>query len=110
MAKAPEPVKRAWLDVPGDAAEAVEVSDEALALARSYVDAGVLSPTCLSDAIHVATATIADADVIVSWNLRHIVNYRRIQVFNAENMRQGYPTIDIRSPLELTSVPEDEDI
>jgi hypothetical protein len=44
----------------------------------AYVAGGVLGKTSRSDAIHVATATVAEADLIVSWNFKHIVNYNRI--------------------------------
>ena len=48
-----------------------------------------------------ALATIAKADMIVSWNFRHIVHYDKIRGFNAVNLREGYLPIDIRSPLEV---------
>lgn len=50
---------------------------------------------------HVAAATIAKADLIVSWNFKHIVNYGRIKKFNGVNQIEGYGQIDIRSPLEV---------
>jgi hypothetical protein len=50
---------------------------------------------------HCALATIHKADVLVSWNFKHIVNVIRIRGYNAVNMKLGYPTIDIRSPKEL---------
>jgi hypothetical protein len=48
-----------------------------------------------------AAASVADADVIVSWNFRHIVNVIKIKEFNSVNLREGYKIIDIRSPREL---------
>ena len=53
------------------------------------------------DALHVASATIAGADLILSWNFKHIVSYDRIQLFNGVNILQGYRALDIRSPLEM---------
>ena len=55
----------------------------------------------LADAQHIALATVARVDVLVSWNFRHIVNLDRIRGFNAVNLRAGYPLLEIRSPLEL---------
>ena len=53
------------------------------------------------DAAHIAYATVYAADVLVSWNFRHIVNLDRIRRFNAVNLMQGYRMLEIRSPREL---------
>ena len=53
------------------------------------------------DCLHVALATVHRADVLVSWNFRHIVRFDRIRGFNAVNLREGYGTLDIRSPMEV---------
>lgn len=46
--------------------------------------------------------TIARADVVVSWNFKHLVQLRRIRAFHAVNLLRGYPLVEIRSPLEVT--------
>ena len=53
------------------------------------------------DCIHIATATINNIDVLVSWNFKHIVNIQRIRGYNTVNMKNGYRAIDIRSPKEV---------
>jgi hypothetical protein len=63
----------------------------------------------LADAQHIAVATVARVDVLVSWNFRHIVNVDRIHGFNAVNLRAGYPLLEIRSPLEVWK-DDDEDL
>jgi len=68
---------------------------------EAYVAAGVVEPTKRVDAQHIAIATIARVDVLVSWNVTHIVNLRRIRGVNAVNMREGYPVLEIRTPLEV---------
>ena len=55
----------------------------------------------LNDALHIALATLAKADVLVSWNFRHMVNWRRIRVCNKVNRENGYSAIDIRTPEEI---------
>ncbi len=35
--------------------------------------------------------------MIVGWNFKHIVNYKRIRGFNAVNLARGYKIIDIYS-------------
>ena len=53
------------------------------------------------DALHLAFATLASADLLVSWNLRHIVNDRRIRLVNAVNRELGQKSPDICTPSRL---------
>ena len=78
----------------------VIASQEAYTLSQKYLDAGVLTQKSADDALHVALATVAGADVIVSWNFKHIVNFSRIH---------GYRTLEIHSPTEMLS-DENEDL
>ena len=82
-------------------AEFLEISDTALDLQQAYLSAGILSPKWASDALHVALASVARAEAIVSWNFKHLVQLRRIRGFHAVNVLRGYPLIEIRSPLEV---------
>ena len=68
---------------------------------QRYLDAGVVGPASGNDALHVAIATVARADVVASWNFKHIVHMDKVRGFNAVNLSEGSPLIDIRSPLEL---------
>jgi hypothetical protein len=77
------------------------VTEEALQLRDAYLAAGVVTARWAEDALHVALATIHDAELIVSWNFRHIVNYDRIRGYNAVNLLQGYHEIEIRTPREV---------
>ncbi|MCL1865577.1 MAG: hypothetical protein FWF73_07180 [Spirochaetes bacterium] len=47
--------------------------------------------------------TVYRADILVSWNFKHIVNVKRIRRYNAINLKYGYSAIDIRSPKEIIS-------
>ena len=87
----------------------VPADPEVTALAQAYMDANILGKSSLADALHVATATVAGADLILSWNFRHIVNYDRIHKYNGVNALKGYPPIEIHSPLEIGDVDENED-
>lgn len=70
-------------------------------LADAYIAENVVGKTSREDCFHIALATIYKADVLVSWNFKHIVNVIRIRGYNAINMKLGYQTIDIRSPKEI---------
>ena len=98
---APDRVRAVMAALPEGSAEEAPVGVEVSKLAQAYIDAGVLSDSSRSDAVHVAAATVARADVILSWNFKHIVNYDRIRKFNGVNALNGYPQIEIHSPLEM---------
>ena len=102
---APEAVRSSFQEWMAGTYVEVPITSDVEELAQAYVDAEVLGEASFADAIHVAAATVARADVIVSWNFKHIVNYNRIRKFNGVNALKGYTQIDIRSPLEM----EDED-
>ncbi len=78
-----------------------------MVLADAYIAAQALTEASQEDAIHVAAATVARANLILSWNFKHIVNYERIQRFNSVNLANNYGLIDIRSPLEIGDGSED---
>ena len=96
-------------DLPKECLEFVHQNAESEVLAEEYIRQAVVSRRMLADAQHIAVATLARVDVLVSWNFRHIVNLDRIHGFNAVNLRAGYPLLEIRSPLEVWK-DEDEDV
>jgi predicted nucleic acid-binding protein len=79
----------------------LEFNDEAAALAEAYVVHGVLTSGHLVDARHVAVATVAQVDALVSWNYDHLVNRRRRDAFNGVNIILGYRPIDVITPPEV---------
>ena len=106
---APQQVQQVLLSLPDSARELHEISQEAVALARAYIDGKALPKRCFEDALHVAMASTLNADVILSWNFKHIVNFNRIRLFNSVNLANAYRPIDIRSPLEVIQTDDDED-
>lgn len=107
---APPQVQRVLKELPADNVEFVPADPEATALAQAYMDANILGKSSLADALHVATATVAGADLILSWNFRHIVNYDRIHKYNGVNALNGYTPIEIHSPLEISDANENENL
>ena len=77
------------------------VTDECEDLAEEYMKEKVVGIASKEDCIHIAAATINNIDVLVSWNFKHIVNIQRIRGYNTVNMKNGYRTLDIRSPKEV---------
>jgi len=76
-------------------------SPESLRLAEAYVAARVVPVRFRDDARHVAVASVAAVDALVSWNFKHLVNFRRKRLVHSVNVRLGYPQIDIISPEEV---------
>jgi len=82
--------------------EVIKVTPAAEDLAQAYLAQGILSANYSDDALHIALATIANVDILTSWNFRHIVHFDKIRVFNAVNLQHGYKSIQICSPREVT--------
>ena len=108
---APREVREKYDELRRYNAEFAEATDEALALADMYQRRQIVSPNYYDDSLHVAVATICEADVIVSWNFKHIVHFEKIRRFNAVNQEFGYRQIEIRTPREVTHYgPEEKDV
>ena len=103
MKNAPSEVAEKHAELLGLEPELIKLSDEAIELAGIYIQEKIVSPNYRDDALHIAFATIAQVDILVSWNFKHIVNFGKIQQFNGVNMRHGYNTIQIYSPREMTN-------
>jgi len=100
---APEPVRQIVKEIPRKQLEIIKLTDKAKALAHAYVKERIVTPKSQADTEHIAIATIARVDLLVSWNFKHIVNYDRIRLYNAVNLKLGYGLLEIRSPRELTT-------
>ena len=83
------------------------VNDEAIKLAETYIEEGALTIKSFNDALHIALATINNADVLASWNFKHIVNINRIRLYNSINLKLGYKMIEIRTPREILNTTND---
>ena len=99
--RAPKAVRDFFNSIPKDRIERVNSTDESDALAERYIAENVVGPTSFDDCKHIALATLVKADVLISWNFRHIVNVTRIKGYNSVNMKLGYSQIEIRTPYEV---------
>ncbi len=104
---APEAVRAVFEELLA-ATEIVEKLEAALVLQQAYLDNQVVGTHWADDALHVALASVSTCGAIVSWNFRHIVNLKRISLYNAVNMLHGYRSIEIRSPVEILAYDDPE--
>lgn len=98
---APSVVQGKWLNLSDESKEFVVTNQEAQELAQHCLDEKIVSEKYRGDALHIATATVHRVDILVSWNFKHIVNYNRMRLFHAVNLKFGYPALEIRSPREI---------
>jgi len=99
--KAPEYIQKILSELPVENIELVEYSDEINLLRDEYVKAGVVGKSSKADAEHIASASVAGVDFVVSWNFKHIVHYDKIAGYQAVNLLHGYKSISIYSPKEV---------
>ena len=97
---APEPVRTFFREL-GAYIEVAEIDSAALELQAAYLDAHVVGPRWDADALHVAVATVSGCQAVVSWNFKHIVNFRRIPLYNGVNMVHGFSAMAIHTPQEV---------
>lgn len=81
--------------------EVIEITDDMIGLAGKYIEENAVTDKFYEDALHIACATVAQVDLLVSWNFKHIVNVNKITLFNAVNLKNGYKLLQIYSPLEV---------
>jgi hypothetical protein len=67
----------------------------------AYLDAGIVTKKSTADVLHVALATVAKCQLIVSWNFKHIVHFQKVPLYRAINTINGYTEINIYSPPKI---------
>lgn len=98
---APPRVQEVLFSMPSDNVERIELTPDILALRDAYLRAEIVAGRWIDDATHVAAATIARADAIVSWNFSHIVRLDKMRAYNQVNLLNGYGILTIVSPKEV---------
>ena len=106
IAPAPEAVRMQYAELLALDPQFVELTDQVQKLAASYEERRILPTKFSNDALHIALVTIAEVDMLVSWNFKHIVRFDKIRLFNAVNRAYGYKTLEIYSPREVTTYGE----
>ena len=79
----------------------LEETGEVNQLAHEYITHGVLNEKSFDDCMHIAFAVVFDCDVIVSWNFKHLVNFKTINRVKIVNAINQYREISIITPTML---------
>jgi len=79
----------------------IEVTPECIVLAEKYMEKKIFPQKYRDDGLHIAIATVHSMDVIVTWNIRHMVKLKTRREVKAINILEGYREIEICTPLEV---------
>ena len=101
LIRAPQYMKDLVKQIPDKQIEFLTITDEANQLANQYVKENVVGKSSIEDCRHIAIATLNNADILASWNFKHIVNVSRIRGYNAVNYKLGHKILEIRTPREI---------
>lgn len=101
LRKAPPNVQAVLSSIQNEVIETIAEDNEVIELRDAYLSANILTPKSKNDATHVAMATVARVDAIVSWNFKHIVRLDKIKAYNQVNFQNGYGVLQIVSPKEV---------
>ena len=107
---APKPVRDIYSELLTLEPEFLNVTEEAVQLAEAYLERQILTSKFSDDALHIALASVAEVDVLVSWNFRHIVHFDKIRLFTAVNIECGCKPLQIYSPREVTNYGKEKDV
>jgi hypothetical protein len=108
LKEAPAEVRNKINEIPEDYKMIVVFSEEAAELANKYISENIISINHKEDTRHIALATIEKVDILASWNFKHIVNVSKIHGYNSVNLKEGYHVLEIRSPLDILEVSDEE--
>lgn len=101
MQGAPENVVTFFKSIPKKQIDYVDQTEDSIQLGEEYLKEGVVRKTSRTDCRHIALATLVNADILVSWNFKHIVNITRIRGYNSVNVKNGHRILEIRTPREI---------
>ncbi|MGF1639017.1 MAG: hypothetical protein ACFCUU_18220 [Cyclobacteriaceae bacterium] len=98
---APEEVLTFYKSILRTQIEYVDQTEDSIQLGEEYLKEGVVGKTSRTDCRHIALATLVNADILVSWNFKHIVNITKIRGYNSVNIKNGHRILEIRTPREI---------
>lgn len=75
-----------------------------------YIQHRLMPANAVSDAAHLAVASLAGVDFVLTWNLKHLANANKCRRLSVVNARLGLHVPIITTPLSLRDEePDDEE-
>ena len=87
--------------IPDAHSELLATTTSSKELVDAYVRVGAVPESARHHACHFALATLAKADVLVSWDFKNVVNLHRIQFCNYVNVARGHERLAVHTPQAL---------
>jgi predicted nucleic acid-binding protein len=101
--EAPTPVRDLHQEILTIVETVLPITEDVLTLVAAYAARKILPAKYQADMLHIALATVARVDALVSWNFKHIVRLEKIRLFNEVNVQLGHQVLNILSPREVTT-------
>jgi hypothetical protein len=79
----------------------LDITEEARNLAQAFIATGALPPKAVRDAAHLAVATAAHVDYLLTWNCRHLANGEILRRLEREAKARQWDLPHVCTPLEL---------
>lgn len=79
----------------------VAITPQIERMAVQFLETGALPAEMRSDALHLAAASLAGADYLLTWNCRHLANAQILRRLEGEAKRLGWELPKVCTPLEL---------
>lgn len=81
--------------------EILFANSETRSVAEAYLHNGLLSQKHENDVLHLAFASVNGMDIILTWNMRHLVKRKTQLIVDGTNRMLGYRGLEIRTPWEM---------
>lgn len=79
------------------------LNEEISELAQKYLAERILPENKMEDALHAAAATVYEMDALISWNLKHLSNFKKMEMINGINLKEGYlKRLELITPMEVS--------
>ena len=79
----------------------LKVTPDCWALGEKYMQRKIFPAKYRDDGLHIAIATIHRLEIVVSWNLKHMVKWKTRREVKAINILEGFHEIEICTPMEV---------
>ncbi len=79
----------------------LDLTEEAVELAREFLQQSNLPPKAANDSLHIALATVYGLDYLLTWNCKHMANAQIQKKLSQISFELGYEVPVICTPYEL---------
>jgi len=84
----------------------LEIDEESEHLSNIYIREGIIPAKYGLDSAHIASATVNNLDCVLSFNFQHINKLKTKEMTALVNLREGYKSIIICTPMEVLDYEE----